>query len=419
MPFDHSKAPFSTLDTALSTKCCLTCGFCYAKNDRNGEYNKSRMDQTYKWFFGQYVEKAKKIKNAKNSVSVNLYGGEPFVEWEHLKEEIPIRKNQAKDENLKISFCAVSNLVLLDDSKIDWCKQNGVSISCSIDGCQEAEDYWRKFPDGTGASEKVFENAKKIIKRGMTDTVRMTSTPETVKWFAKSVKFLNEELGFSIVNCVTGSGLTWDRNQIDTYKEKLSETTDWWINQVRNGKWIQLFYLNKRLPYIWGKPRDRGSCAAGLSMICADTNGLLWPCHRFAGGPKSSKFCLGNIYEGITNKEMLSRISELSFCHTTFKPQCTTCQSRFACNSFCLNAMANNGDNIESQDCEFIEAQTKEAVRAHNTLMKEKNPLFIEHYRLKKTENISNEEHAQYLEKLKSVSNGSIKLEKKQPNFVQ
>ena len=418
MAFDHKKFPFSTLDTALSTRCCLTCGFCYAKNDRNGQYDKECMDLTFKWFFNQYVEKSKKLEKPKNEVSINFYGGEPILEWEHLIEEVPLRRREAEILDLKADFTAVSNLVLLNDEKIEWCKKNGVSVSCSIDGCQEAEDYWRKFPDGTGASEKVFENAKKLVNLGMTNTVRMTSTPETVKWFAKSVKFLYEELGFSTVNCVTASGQTWSNAQIETYKSQIHETTDWWIENVRQGKWMQLFYLNKRLPSIWGKPRERGGCSAGLTMICADTNGLLWPCHRFAGGDPKSKYCLGNIHNGITNNEMLDRLAELSFCHTWVTPKCSICQSRFACNSFCINEMANNGDKQESQECDFITAQTQEAIRAHNTLMKEKNPLFLEHYRLKTTGNISNETHQKYLARLKEIPNGSLQLMKKQPNAV-
>lgn len=397
---------FTVLDTAFSDKCCLRCGFCYARFNTGENYDRARMDATFNWFYGQYLDFYKNhTKRERSTVEINFYGGEPTVEWKHLVEDIPFRRKMAEDLGMKANFTIVSNLALLNTERLDWLQQNDVHVSCSIDGCQEAEDYWRKFENGEGASKFVFPNAVEIRKRKMARVVRMTTTPQTVKWFSKSVKFLAEELKFNTINCVTATGVDWTDEALETYEQQLSETTDWWIERVRHGKWNPLYYLNKRLPYIWGKSRERGGCGAGRSMVCADTHGLLWPCHRFAGGDVSSKWCLGDIYNGITNTEPLSRIDFINFTETDFLPECRTCDYKYACGNFCICEMVSSGMKYPNKaDCRITKSQINEAVRAHNTLISENNPLYIEHMRLKKTDFIDLQTHQKYVSALKERS---------------
>lgn len=401
MSIRYLQHSFNRLDTAFSDNCCLTCGFCYARKNKCHPYSKKRFDDMFNWFFTQYTKNHPECKNAEtqNKLHVTFYGGEPIFEWNNLVKEIPLRREQAAELGLTLHYCVVSNLAMLNSKRIDWLQKNNVGISCSIDGCQPAEDYWRKFQNGEGASKYVFPNAREITSRNMATTARCTITPETAKWLKESAIFLIENLGFNNAMCVPASGVNWTFETLEEYAHQLHELTDWWINKVKQNKWHGLYHISHMLPHIWGRKRKSGTCYAGKNLICADTRGYLWPCHRFGGGNPESKYCLGSIYTGITNTTMFNRITSLNFKNVIFKEECKTCQARFACNHFCINIMSAANDNITPVDCFFTKIHTKEAIRAHNTLVDNPSTSFLQHFRLCKSESLKRNEYNEQVQK--------------------
>ncbi len=131
-----------------------------------------------------------------------LYGGEPLVEWGNLQQVVLDKTAEASKLNIKISFGIVTNMTLLTQEKLDWLIEHRVSISPSIDGCQAAQDFERKFKDGTGSSSVVYENAKRLLKRLPNTTCRITVSPSTVQYTYDSIVFLTKGLGFKTVNAV-------------------------------------------------------------------------------------------------------------------------------------------------------------------------------------------------------------------------
>ena len=70
-------------------------------------------------------------------------------------------------------------------------------------------------------------------------------------------------------------------------------------------------------------------CGAGTEYISVTPSGDIYPCHQFVG---EKKFILGNIYEGIKNREIPK---EFSSANVFVKEDCSKCWAKFYCSGGC------------------------------------------------------------------------------------
>ncbi len=91
-------------------------------------------------------------------------------------------------------------------------------------------------------------------------------------------------------------------------------------------------------------------CGAGSEYMAVTPEGELYPCHQFVG---DKKFKIGNVYEGITNNEIVKEFKNASVYN---KEKCRSCWARFYCSGGChANAYNHHGNIMKPYDigCEM------------------------------------------------------------------
>jgi len=365
---------FTRLDLPLTDHCNLRCSFCYAADGWQRGADMGHICQAIDWFLS--LPRTAEQRN----VTITFYGGEPLLAWEELQDAVAYGNRCA--EKVQVKWTVVTNGVLYTLKRAQWLRDNGVTVAVSIDGCAAAQDTHRVFPDGTGSHEVVYKNIRELRVAGIAPhKVRMTVTPANVQWFSESHRFLAEDLGFERINAVLAYSEDWTPAALATLSNELRLTTDWWLDAVRAGRWFSLYHLRNMFKGLWNGRRDPGYCAAGQSTIAVDTNGDLWPCHRFCNPASPQDWKLGTLTAGLTNHVLRKRISSASNTRDNLA-QCASCSAVLGCNALCLHDCMLRGTWRQPfpEMCNVWRLYWAEAMRAHAILTAENDPTYRRHF---------------------------------------
>lgn len=141
-----------TFIISITEQCNLRCSYCcysgsYKNNRTHNTSSMSRHDIDEVFAFIQRTVGNKELKLA-------FYGGEPLLQPDLLR--YAINKAHALWED-RISISVSSNATLLTPAIIDWLFDNKVRIDISIDGHKKVHDRQRRYSNGNGTFEKVYE----------------------------------------------------------------------------------------------------------------------------------------------------------------------------------------------------------------------------------------------------------------------
>jgi uncharacterized protein len=151
----------------------------------------------------------------------------------------------------------------------------------------------------------------------------------------------------------------------------------------RKGTFIRLKFFDEGCKALAsGKKPQPGTpaCGAGRGMVLIDVNGDIWPCHRWSK-EREIDWRFGSIYEPYFNYNARSIINQ----RATKKQlsACRKCKALFLCMGGCP------AENIEdtgliygrhSTGCALTIVLSELIVRFHNTMLDEKNPIFMDTY---------------------------------------
>jgi len=377
---------FNTVDLMLTDKCNLTCSFCYIKNKRqvSAPEEVQRNLDTCNWIVNQYRADIETTPFNRRYIRISLYGGEPTMAWDSVKALADWTKTIL---DVKVNLNIITNMVLMDEEKIDYCIANNISISPSIDGDKATEDTHRVTATGATVSDQVFANARILNSKVTSRSCRSTVTPETVKYMASSVKYVTEELGFNMVNQILAGGINWTDVDIKLIEEQVILITDWWLAKMREGKHYSIYYLRNMLNGIWNPMRCRHLCFSGKNHIGIDTSGNIYPCHRFCNADTLPEYNMGNIHNGgFVNTALRTKL--LAFDLAAYhKENCSNCIAVNSCRALCLHEMMLAGNGMFtplSHYCKLWPIYYKEAMRAHAIMDAENNQLYYNTYKPKK-----------------------------------
>jgi len=81
-------------------------------------------------------------------IKIEFQGGEPLLNFPLISTIISLAKSKAAAVNKKVDFVIASNLALLDDTILAFCKENDVLLSTSLDGPADLHNKNRPRPGG-------------------------------------------------------------------------------------------------------------------------------------------------------------------------------------------------------------------------------------------------------------------------------
>lgn len=100
-------------------------------------------------------------------------------------------------------------------------------------------------------------------------------------------------------------------------------------------------------------------CGSGTEYMAVTPSGELYPCHQFVG---DEKYRLGNIWDGVTNKEIQDGFRK---CNAYSRPECESCWARLYCSGGCAaNSYHSAGsiNGVYEYGCELFKKRIECAV---------------------------------------------------------
>lgn len=306
-----------TLILQVTQNCNLRCSYC----TYSGMYeNRGRSDKTMS------IELAKKgvdfliRHSSKNKmIAIGFYGGEPLLRFDFIKEMVFYAEHKAEGKNLLLTM--TSNGTLINSDILDFLQEHHVHMMISIDGPREIHDKNRRFADGKGSFDLVYNNVKFLIE----------NYPAYFKEYVTFNMVLDPENDFSCVNDFIIKDNIFEDSMVssttinDKYIKVPLSIADDFISKSEYERFKTFLYKLERLDrkaissimlsyydHIKRNRVDRqskaqeklpekahhsGPCIPGINRLFMNTDGIFYPCERVS--EISDVMKIGNINVGI------------------------------------------------------------------------------------------------------------------------
>ena len=191
------------LTLVLTHQCNLRCTYCYEKHKDN---NVMSFDTAK-----EILSKEMIADDGSENVEIDMFGGEPLLEFELIKDIVEWSKLQNWQK--KYIFFIVTNGVPLNSEMKEWLRMNKeyIQAGLSLDGTKRMHDINR------------CNSFDKIDINFFRDTypeqpIKMTISKETLPMLAEGVIFCHE-LGFEIA-CNLAYGIDWSEKENEKILEE-------------------------------------------------------------------------------------------------------------------------------------------------------------------------------------------------------
>ena len=320
----------------IAHDCNLRCKYCFADE---GEYKGKRelmSSEIGKKAIDFVIEKSGPRKN----IEVDLFGGEPLMAFETIKDIVEYAKDQEKIHNKIVRFTMTTNGTLLNDKIMEYLDENMGNIVLSIDGRREVNDNVRVRVDGSGSYDAILPKIKKMVEmRDKTKQyyARGTFTRENLDFFEDVMHMANndfDEISIEPVVLPEEHPLSLREKDLPKIFEQYDKLVEEMIKRHKEGKEFKFYHFNIDLqggPCVY---KRISGCGAGHEYVAIAPSGDVYPCHQFVG---DEHFKMGNIMNDFEIKEDIAK--DFKRAHIYNKPECKECWARFYCSGGC---QANN-----------------------------------------------------------------------------
>lgn len=321
--------------------CNLRCTYCFADE---GEYKGSR------GFMSPEVGKAAidfvAIKSGpRKNIEIDLFGGEPLMAFDAIKEIVEYAKTKEKEWNKTIRFTMTTNATLLNDEIMDYLDKNMGNIVLSIDGRKEVNDNVRVRADGSGSYDAIVPKIKRMVElrdKSKQYYARGTFTRENTDFFQDVMHLANlgfDEISIEPVVLPESSPLSLRAEDLPIIFEQYDKLYEEMLKRYKEGNEFKFYHFNIDLqggPCVY---KRISGCGAGHEYVAITPQGDIYPCHQFVG---NEEFKMGTLKDGIQNNEIAKKFKSA---HIYNKPECKKCWARFYCSGGCqANNYNFNGD---------------------------------------------------------------------------
>lgn len=310
--------------------CNLNCAYCFASQGKyNGERNVMSLE-VGKRALDFLVENS----GSRHNLEVDFFGGEPLMNFDVVKELVAYARSIEKEHNKNFRFTLTTNGVLVDDDVIDFANKECSNVVLSLDGRKEIHDRYRVDYAGNGSWEKIVPKFQKFVeaRNGKNYYMRGTFThanPDFLKDIQQMLDLGFSELSMEPVVCAPGDPSELTEEDLAIVMKQYEDLADLMLKRDKEGKPFTFYHYMIDLtggPCIY---KRISGCGSGTEYMAVTPWGDLYPCHQFVG---DEKFKLGNVWDGVTNKEIQS---EFAACNVYAHPECKDCWARLYCSGGC------------------------------------------------------------------------------------
>lgn len=272
----------------ITNRCNLACKYCYEKDN----VNRSACGQAAD--IDQVIDFIKKKADyyKKDDISVSFHGGEPLLQYGRIRAYIEGLRTIMRDR--RVSFFLTTNGLLLDREKAEYLTDHLDELSVSIDGCEEAHDLNRVYPNGQRSYREVMNHIEQsgLDKRKL--RVRMTVTANNVAYLADGVESLVNQEFRCIVPAVAIEDPDWTEERFRILEEELIK-----MKKKYGRENVCIAMIDQR------EMRIKTACSGGIKSFNIMPNGDVYPCEYVAG---NRAFLLGNVADLQVDEEALRKL---------------------------------------------------------------------------------------------------------------
>lgn len=328
----------------VTEKCNLRCTYCYVNKDIGLTIDDKVIDNLNDFLIN--------LKNKYDIpyLTVDLFGGEPLLEWEKTKRIINIVNNFMKKERIIGNISLFSNATTFTEKKLLFLKENKVNIPISLDGGKSTHDKCRIYPNGKGSYENALKGIKlycKIYNKNLNECCfKFMLSPDNIGLVIDSIKELMKDGIYKINSSIIRDDI-WNKENLLNLKKFYNK----YITFLTESFFSSTPFLDTGLlvPYYNIIDGRKTFCSAGKTSLTIVPNGDIYPCQRLYNN-RFIKTKMGNIFYGVDDYNSISNIYTC-FSHD-ISPKCRNCDLYGVCYGQCFSAIMEAGHkNI----CEPIE----------------------------------------------------------------
>lgn len=358
--FKNNNTVIKALCLHVSHTCNLNCEYCFASQ---GKYHGDRALMSLevgKRAIDFLVENSGTRKN----LEVDFFGGEPLMNWDTVKDIVAYARSIEKEKNKNFRFTLTTNGMLIDDDVIEFANKEMHNVVLSLDGRKEVHDRLRKTVNGKGSYDIIVPKFQEFVRRRGDKGyyIRGTFTHNNVD-FTEDI-FHMADLGFTELSmepvvCSPNDPYALTYDDLPKIFRQYEILAEYMLEREKQGKPITFYHYMIDLtggPCIY---KRISGCGSGTEYMAITPWGDLYPCHQFVG---DEKYLLGNIYDGVTNKEIQN---EFKMCNAYARKECKDCWAKLYCSGGCAaNAYHATGSvtGVYEYGCELFKKRMECAI---------------------------------------------------------
>ncbi len=344
----RTKAQFSSSFTSLhlfvtTLRCDHSCPYCQVSRQSEDRHT-----------FDMTEEIADKgieftFRTPSPAIKIEFQGGESLLNFDLIKYIVIKAKERNEVAQKDLQFVIATNLSQINDAMLDFCYENKILISSSLDGPEELHNKNRPRP-GNDSYKKTIEGIEKVKQRLGPDQVAALMTT-TLASLSQPKAIINEYIkqGFNSIflRSLSPYGFaiktkSYDLYNMDSWLEFYKEGLDYIIDLNKKGVFFVEEYtaliLSKMLtPFGTGYVDLQSPAGAGISAIVFNYDGDVYASDesRMLAEMGDKKFRLGNLLKDTYEDIMLSDtlIETIKDSMLEGVPMCNDCAFQVYCGS--------------------------------------------------------------------------------------
>jgi His-Xaa-Ser system radical SAM maturase HxsB len=274
-------------------------------------------------------------------IKIEFQGGEPLLNFDLIRQVVPVARERAERAGKDVEFVITSNLALLTDDVLAFCKEHAVLLSTSLDGPADLHNRNRPRPGNNSHELAVagIRRAQKVLGKERVGAL-MTTTQASLHRVEEIVdEYLQLDLDGIFLRPLSPYGFAVKTKQffkydsrtwLDFYERGLRYVLE--IN--KQGRYFPEFYaalLMRRM--LTDRPTGyvdlRSPAGIGLGALVYNYDGKVFASDegRMLAEMDDRTFELGDLATATYRSLVLSDklIDLVSRSMTQCAPQCSTC----------------------------------------------------------------------------------------------
>lgn len=332
----HRLADFTGLHIfVVSLRCEHSCPYCQVsrQNDDKVAFDMSK----------ETADKALAVtfRSPSPVLKIEFQGGEPLLNFDLIKYIVHRAEEINQTEKRRLQFVIATNLAVVTDEILEFCKTHNILISTSLDGPRDLHNSNRPRP-GHDSYERAIQGikrAREVLGRDRVSALMTTTQASLGRGKEIIDEYIEQEFDGIFLRSLSPYGFAIKTKSYRAYSKDdwlkfYFEGLDYIIQINKDGfhfieQYASLLLTKMLTPYSTSYVDLMSPAGIGVAVVVYNYDGDVYASDegRMLAEMKDKTFCIGNLhqhtYEEIYTSEKLLAPLEESFAASA--PMCNEC----------------------------------------------------------------------------------------------